>query len=319
MSQAWYIHHNGRAVGPVTAAKLKQLAGEAKIGPKTRLRLGDEGQWLNAERVKGLFPAAAADHSTVSTTPQPAGRGVNGQSDESQKTRSSPLRGKPGSGNPYESPAPIDHTDTVSTGTSSVPLKHGLRQAFWSVWFKPRQTIRWSIAERPARDAIIIAMTSFGLQFVDNCLLTNEDSPIDGGLILAPIGVPISDLFGIVILYVFGFMHKIVGEAIGGNGDYRSLRTAFAWSLVPTIVSLPTTLLLLIIAFLVPSILMVPNWLLNLPFTILFVWGIVIEVAGISAAHGFSIVRGIITFVVSAIILVLAIMIAVTGAVMLAF
>jgi hypothetical protein len=319
LSQAWYIQHNGRAVGPVTAAKLKQLASAAKIGPETKLRLGDDGEWLDAERVKGLFPATRNSGATPPQQ-QPGSQVAPGRSGESPPTQdASPRtsRGQTDSALPYEPPVSVDHPDAIGTTQSSIHSENGLGEAFRAIWFKPRQTIRWLIAERPGRDAIIIAMIAFGLQFIDNGLLTNEDSLVDSSIILAPIGVPISACIGVMILYVFGFMHKFVGEAIGGNGDYRSLRTAFAWSLVPTIFSLPISLLLLFAIMLVPSILNLPNWLLNLPFTILLLWGLVIEVGGISAAHEFSIWRALITFVVSLILLTLALLIVVQAAVML--
>lgn len=60
MSLSWYVQHNGKTVGPVSAAKLRQLAEAAKISPKTRIRPGEDGDWVNASRVKGLFPSDAA-------------------------------------------------------------------------------------------------------------------------------------------------------------------------------------------------------------------------------------------------------------------
>lgn len=55
MSRNWYIQHNGRTIGPVTSAHLKQLAMAGKITQATRLRLGEQGQWVTASKVQGLF------------------------------------------------------------------------------------------------------------------------------------------------------------------------------------------------------------------------------------------------------------------------
>lgn len=57
MGQAWYLKHNGKTAGPVTSSQLKQLAAQDKITPQTRLRTGDDGDWIRASKVKGLFPS----------------------------------------------------------------------------------------------------------------------------------------------------------------------------------------------------------------------------------------------------------------------
>jgi TM2 domain-containing membrane protein YozV len=57
MSRSWFVEHKGKIVGPVTSAQLKQLASASKIGRKTRVRLGEDGEWVSASKVQGLFPA----------------------------------------------------------------------------------------------------------------------------------------------------------------------------------------------------------------------------------------------------------------------
>jgi hypothetical protein len=66
MANEWYIQHAGKQYGPLTAARLKQLAAERKITPATSVRLGAAGNWVPASRVQGLFapPPAAAPPST---------------------------------------------------------------------------------------------------------------------------------------------------------------------------------------------------------------------------------------------------------------
>ena len=131
------------------------------------------------------------------------------------------------------------------------------------------------------------------------------------------IGIPLSAMIGVLVLYAIGFLHTLIGEALGGVGDSRSLRTAFAWSTLPVICSFPVTLVFLALVYLFPTFLSLPDLILNTPFLILFAWGIVIQVAGISAAHEFSILRAIFTFVLSIVIGGLAMGIAVQGAIML--
>ena len=56
MSHTWFVEHKGKTFGPMSSAQLKKLASASKIGRKTRVRLGDEGQWVPASKVQGLFP-----------------------------------------------------------------------------------------------------------------------------------------------------------------------------------------------------------------------------------------------------------------------
>uniref|UniRef100_A0A7C4LL94 DUF4339 domain-containing protein n=1 Tax=Schlesneria paludicola TaxID=360056 RepID=A0A7C4LL94_9PLAN len=55
MSKEWYYEVMGTAVGPISSAELKRRAQLGQIGPDTPVRLGTEGKWQPAERVKGLL------------------------------------------------------------------------------------------------------------------------------------------------------------------------------------------------------------------------------------------------------------------------
>ena len=51
----WYVKVRDRVHGPFSSKQLKQLAALGKISPDTLVRLGDDGNWLPAAKVKGLF------------------------------------------------------------------------------------------------------------------------------------------------------------------------------------------------------------------------------------------------------------------------
>ena len=72
VSQKWYVKHNGKTFGPITSTKLKQLVGAAKIKPATEVRLGDDGQWIQASRVKGLLEQTKPQQQAKSTDPKPS-------------------------------------------------------------------------------------------------------------------------------------------------------------------------------------------------------------------------------------------------------
>jgi hypothetical protein len=59
MSKQWYYEVMGSPVGPITSAELKMCVQTRRILPETRIRLGDDGKWQTADRIKGLFDAPA--------------------------------------------------------------------------------------------------------------------------------------------------------------------------------------------------------------------------------------------------------------------
>lgn len=58
MSKQWYYEVMGSPVGPITSSELKSCVQARRILPETRIRLGDDGKWQTADKVKGLFDAA---------------------------------------------------------------------------------------------------------------------------------------------------------------------------------------------------------------------------------------------------------------------
>lgn len=55
MPAEWYFKELGQVLGPVTAAELRRLAVEGDIGRDSWIRKGAAGQWVLADRVKGLL------------------------------------------------------------------------------------------------------------------------------------------------------------------------------------------------------------------------------------------------------------------------
>ncbi len=60
MSKQWYYEVMGAPVGPITSVELKTCVMTRRILPETRIRLGDDGKWQTADRVKGLFDGPAS-------------------------------------------------------------------------------------------------------------------------------------------------------------------------------------------------------------------------------------------------------------------
>jgi hypothetical protein len=51
----WFVLNGDRESQPMTSSQLKQLAKAQRITPETKVRLGSDGKWSSAGRVKGLF------------------------------------------------------------------------------------------------------------------------------------------------------------------------------------------------------------------------------------------------------------------------
>lgn len=101
MSQSWYAKHNGKIVGPITSAQLKQLVGSGKINAETDVRLGDDGKWMHASSVKGLLQKTnpQQQHSSL-----PPARSTNLKTSPPEKPGTI-KRAQPEAANPYQSPA----------------------------------------------------------------------------------------------------------------------------------------------------------------------------------------------------------------------
>ena len=57
VAQEWYVKIGDEARGPVGGARLKEYAAQGRLKPEMQVRRGEQGPWVPAAKVKGLFPA----------------------------------------------------------------------------------------------------------------------------------------------------------------------------------------------------------------------------------------------------------------------
>lgn len=67
MSVQWFCNVAGKVIGPFSPKQLKELADNGRLTPEHLVRRGEDGQWVEAHNVKGLFPEKGA--TPVATTP----------------------------------------------------------------------------------------------------------------------------------------------------------------------------------------------------------------------------------------------------------
>ena len=58
--QTWFVRRRGKEHGPLTSKQLKELVSNSLLTPESEIRLGTDGSWMVAAKVKGLFPSPVA-------------------------------------------------------------------------------------------------------------------------------------------------------------------------------------------------------------------------------------------------------------------
>lgn len=72
MATPWFIRGNGKVYGPLDSAQLQQLVAQGKIDQTTEVAQNQNGPWVAASKVKGLFGQAPITASYVPQSPMPA-------------------------------------------------------------------------------------------------------------------------------------------------------------------------------------------------------------------------------------------------------
>jgi multisubunit Na+/H+ antiporter MnhB subunit len=130
--------------------------------------------------------------------------------------------------NPYEPPeAEISH-----------PVDSGLSGAAWlTILVRPRATIR-RIIDSGRTSAVIPLAVCFGISttFAGAFERYHEKGvPTSRTLVEIFFGGP---LLGVASLFFLGFLIRLTGRWIGGQGSQKDLRTAMAWASVPFVPTL---------------------------------------------------------------------------------
>ena len=63
--QFWFVLHQSKEQGPFSSKQLKQLVTKGVIRPEIEIRLGNQGNWTSAGKVKGLFQLSPNQTNTV--------------------------------------------------------------------------------------------------------------------------------------------------------------------------------------------------------------------------------------------------------------
>lgn len=183
-----------------------------------------------------------------------------------------------------------------------------------NIWTKPRQTMAHIIAENPNRSlwtlAAIYGFHSL-LGIFQSMMLGAAMSPL-GILILAAL---LSPLWGYVNFSVWSWAVAFTGRWFKGAGSFVEVRSAYAWSSVPILGTIPFWLLLtalfgqqLFLNFsethLLTSVQMGSLFAMLIAKIIFSVWSIVIYLTAISEVQKFSLLKALLNVLVAAFVLI---------------
>jgi len=65
MQDQWYILHKGRALGPHSIDSLRSAAASGTLSDSAQVRCGEDGEWIYAAEVDGLFPRGLSSDAAL--------------------------------------------------------------------------------------------------------------------------------------------------------------------------------------------------------------------------------------------------------------
>jgi hypothetical protein len=192
---------------------------------------------------------------------------------------------------------PISDAEDLSPpahGLSRLGARFEAHSPGFTIWTKPRQTIRQIVDTDPGQKVVMLAV----LGGIAGSFSGTE--PISGMVI----GIVIGAISGLLQVYVGGFLLRWIGSWYGGEATTEEVRAAVAWALVPIIwtlaLEIPVLVLMLtfslaaritnaeIFSTIMAGTMGVLSLGLTLVHTIVSLWAFVVLVACIGEVHRFS-------------------------------
>jgi hypothetical protein len=71
MADEWFVQRDGQNFGPFSSAQLKQMTTSGRLLPVDLVTKGEDGRWVPASQIKGLFATSPAAASQLPPMPPP--------------------------------------------------------------------------------------------------------------------------------------------------------------------------------------------------------------------------------------------------------
>jgi hypothetical protein len=114
-----------------------------------------------------------------------------------------------------------------------------------SVWVHPRETIRSIIAENSRRSLWILAFI-YGFTSLLNCFQSFPIASYMGMIPMLLISIIFAPFWGYAFFVIWSWVVVWTGKLLKGQGNFETVRAAYAWSCVPLLGNIPLWLLLIL-------------------------------------------------------------------------
>jgi hypothetical protein len=118
------------------------------------------------------------------------------------------------------------------------------RSPWVKIWFEPRETIR-KIVNTDVKQCFLILAAIYGLPLAFNLVQSFAISTLVPVWAILLGSLILCTFVGMIGIYVTSWLLEFTGKWIGGKASFLEIRAAFAWSNVPTLVSILMWVLLL--------------------------------------------------------------------------
>jgi hypothetical protein len=182
-----------------------------------------------------------------------------------------------------------------------------------TIWTRPRATIARITAENPNKSLWLLAFI-YGF-----CSMMNMFQSIALGSVLGIFGILIlaiiiAPFYGYVTFSIWSFIVLWVGKLLKGQGNFHTVRAAYAWSCVPIILNIPLWLLMVVLfghqlflnlpdAHLLPNSEMLIFFVILIAKVVLAIWSFVIFLNALAEVQKYSVFKAILNAVIAAVLL----------------
>lgn len=118
--------------------------------------------------------------------------------------------------------------------------------AFLTIWFSPRETVRRIVSENPSLHVTLLACLFGVSQALDRASMRNAGDKLPLPVILG-VAVVLGPLGGLLAFWIYSHLVRWTGRWIGGTATRETIKTALAWGFVPVVCSLPLWILELLL------------------------------------------------------------------------
>jgi len=182
-----------------------------------------------------------------------------------------------------------------------------------TIWTQPRATIARIVTQNPNRSLWLLAGI-YGFCSLLNLFQSMALGSAMGSLGLLILAIILAPFYGYVSFSIWSWFVTKVGQWFKGQGNFKTVRAAYAWSAVPIMLNIPLWLLMVILfghqlfmnfpdAHLLPSSQVLLLFIILIAKVVLAIWSLVIYLNALAEVQKYSVLRAIFNVVVAGIIL----------------